>query len=151
MYVVDESECTGCGICMDYCNVGAIAMRGQVVGIEQERCNSCGACREVCPQNAIHEIVHTPLSRSLAVAASVPAARNAPVTVSLRANRLTREEKAAALATVLPAVSKVIVRLAERFLLRSDRGLRTGSVAKGDHGISHMRSGRGRHRWRGGS
>jgi NAD-dependent dihydropyrimidine dehydrogenase PreA subunit len=151
MYMVDESECTGCGICPDCCRAGAIAMRGQVAEIEQLKCDSCGACRGMCPQNAIYEVVPATTARSPAVAASTPIAVRAPDTVSLRANRMTREQKAAALAAVLPAVTKVLLRLADLFLSRYDRDVQAGGIVKSGYDISSHRSGRGRHRWRGGS
>lgn len=151
MYSVDENECTGCGICLDSCPAGAITIGEWAAVIDQAICTSCGACCEACSQNAIYEVVHAPLSRSPALTASAPVARRAPATVTLRTNRLTREEKAAALATVLPALSRILVRLAERFLSRGDGGFHSGGIVKSDYGRLTGQAGRGRHRWRGGS
>ena len=151
MYMVDEGECTGCGVCLDYCNAGAIVMKGQVAEIDQSKCNSCGTCCEMCPQHAIYEVVPAAPARSPAVAASTPVAVRVPETVGLRANRITREQKAAALAAVLPTVTKVLLRLADLFLSRYDRDVQASRIAKSGYDITGHRSGRGRHRWRGGS
>ncbi|MBN1162962.1 MAG: 4Fe-4S binding protein [Candidatus Krumholzibacteriota bacterium] len=49
---VDESKCTGCGICADICPVGAVTVEG-VAGINEALCTGCGACVAECPRGAI--------------------------------------------------------------------------------------------------
>ncbi|KQC08651.1 MAG: hypothetical protein APR62_04270 [Smithella sp. SDB] len=49
---VDESKCTGCGICVEVCPVGAITI-DKVAKIDKERCAGCGICVNECPNNAI--------------------------------------------------------------------------------------------------
>jgi dihydropyrimidine dehydrogenase (NAD+) subunit PreA len=50
--VVDESKCTGCGLCeTTFCVVPRV--EDGVSKIDMERCTGCGTCPEVCPQQAI--------------------------------------------------------------------------------------------------
>ena len=52
---VDESKCTGCGLCAKICQYKAIASLPGKVLVFQELCHGCGGCTEVCPENAITE------------------------------------------------------------------------------------------------
>lgn len=54
--VIDEEKCIGCGICVDYCNVDAIAVnqeKGVVEVISLEDCIECHSCQQNCPEGAI--------------------------------------------------------------------------------------------------
>jgi len=54
--VIDEDSCTGCGVCVDYCHVDAIAVndkRGVVEIVDLEICIECHSCQQNCPQGAI--------------------------------------------------------------------------------------------------
>ena len=48
----DESKCTGCGLCVDRCQVRAISLDG-VADIYVERCFGCGNCAHICPAGAL--------------------------------------------------------------------------------------------------
>lgn len=53
---VDESQCTGCGLCGQICQYHAIAMINNKPLIFPEMCHACGGCMLVCPEKAITEI-----------------------------------------------------------------------------------------------
>ena len=48
--VIDESECTECGLCREKCRFDAITAE---IKIEPVACEGCGVCTIVCPVNAI--------------------------------------------------------------------------------------------------
>jgi NAD-dependent dihydropyrimidine dehydrogenase PreA subunit len=50
--VVDQDECTGCGVCAEVCPTGAIAVE-DVARIEPSACTGCAQCVPECPQGAI--------------------------------------------------------------------------------------------------
>jgi NAD-dependent dihydropyrimidine dehydrogenase PreA subunit len=54
--VIEEDKCTGCGICVDYCHVDAIAVNpdtGVVEILDLDTCIECHSCQQNCPQGAI--------------------------------------------------------------------------------------------------
>lgn len=51
--VVDESTCTGCGICVDVCPVQAIELVDGLAKIDPAKCNGDGLCVDACPLQAI--------------------------------------------------------------------------------------------------
>ncbi|MDL2261457.1 4Fe-4S binding protein [Methanimicrococcus sp. OttesenSCG-928-J09] len=54
--MVNVSECTGCGICVDDCPSGAISLNDDGVSvIDKATCTECGACIDACPAEAITE------------------------------------------------------------------------------------------------
>ena len=50
--IVDESKCSGCGVCVDTCAVGALALDGDVVKCNDD-CIDCGVCVDECPTEAL--------------------------------------------------------------------------------------------------
>lgn len=66
--VINRDLCTGCGICIDRCQVGAIeAQEDGVAVVVRERCIGCGLCVSGCPDEVPQllrkpedEIVHPP-------------------------------------------------------------------------------------------
>ncbi|MCD4828912.1 MAG: 4Fe-4S binding protein [Candidatus Cloacimonetes bacterium] len=52
-YSIDQSACTGCGLCVEACPHNAIYVNNGVAVILQARCKQCGLCVNACPQNAI--------------------------------------------------------------------------------------------------
>jgi len=56
MATVLEEVCTGCGICILYCTVGAMSLtQTEKVAIERRVCTECGVCyrNPICPVRAI--------------------------------------------------------------------------------------------------
>jgi dissimilatory sulfite reductase (desulfoviridin) alpha/beta subunit len=53
--VVDETICTGCGLCIAACKRKTIQVKGNKAVIEMKNCAFCGACRSACPEKAIGE------------------------------------------------------------------------------------------------
>ncbi len=54
--VIDEERCIGCGVCIEYCNVDAIALNGEkgiVEVVALEDCIECHSCQQNCPEGAI--------------------------------------------------------------------------------------------------
>jgi len=51
--VVEEDQCTGCGICVDMCQMNAINVDTGIAVINPDRCIGCGVCVYHCPQEAI--------------------------------------------------------------------------------------------------
>lgn len=55
--VIDESKCTYCGKCDEYCNYHAIFFLGEqrVIRVLEDQCHGCGACSVACEYGAITE------------------------------------------------------------------------------------------------
>jgi Na+-translocating ferredoxin:NAD+ oxidoreductase subunit B len=51
---VDEAGCTGCGICLERCQMEAITMNdADVAMLDLDRCIGCGLCITKCPADAL--------------------------------------------------------------------------------------------------
>ena len=51
---LDNSKCTGCGICIDVCPHNVFAINnGKSQIINKDNCMECGACKRNCPINII--------------------------------------------------------------------------------------------------
>jgi len=50
---IKRELCTGCGICVDECYVGAISMKEDVAFINEDECIRCGVCHDICPSDAV--------------------------------------------------------------------------------------------------
>jgi ferredoxin len=64
---VDPHTCTGCGTCVERCQVGAMSLRGETAVADHARCIGCGLCVTGCPAQAVslkrkpeEQIVHPP-------------------------------------------------------------------------------------------
>jgi ferredoxin len=55
IYTVDNSKCTGCGVCVRKCSTEAIlGEKGQAHYVIEEKCIKCGLCFEACRFDAIN-------------------------------------------------------------------------------------------------
>lgn len=52
--VVDDTKCTLCGACGDFCAYNSILPARKGVLVHKELCHDCGGCAVVCKQDAIH-------------------------------------------------------------------------------------------------
>jgi dissimilatory sulfite reductase (desulfoviridin) alpha/beta subunit len=52
---VDDTACTGCGLCVPVCKRKAIKVIDSIAVIDREECRNCGQCIAVCPFNALVE------------------------------------------------------------------------------------------------
>ncbi len=50
--VINSEECTGCGICIERCQVKAISEQNGIAIVTREKCIGCGLCVTGCPQEA---------------------------------------------------------------------------------------------------
>lgn len=64
---IDAGACTGCGACLDRCQVGAITFGDGIARVDRMRCIGCGLCVTGCPAGAARlerrpdaETVHPP-------------------------------------------------------------------------------------------
>jgi NAD-dependent dihydropyrimidine dehydrogenase PreA subunit len=64
---VDPELCTGCGACLERCQVGAMSQPEQTAMADPQRCIGCGLCVTGCPAEAVtlkqkpeEQIVHPP-------------------------------------------------------------------------------------------
>jgi NAD-dependent dihydropyrimidine dehydrogenase PreA subunit len=51
--VVDASRCTGCELCLERCQLGALAVDGGLAQVDRSRCIGCGLCATTCPNDAL--------------------------------------------------------------------------------------------------
>jgi electron transport complex protein RnfB len=49
---IDAGECTGCGICVNRCQVKAIVLKDETAVVDYDRCIGCGLCVTGCPVQA---------------------------------------------------------------------------------------------------
>lgn len=94
MYQVDQALCTGCGLCLDACQAGAIALVDGWAQIDDAACIDCGSCARACPQDAILVMEAYPVAK-----AGTSLLAPAPVIVSGEAAGLVRRPEV----EVLPA------------------------------------------------
>ncbi len=51
---IDESKCTGCGLCVKACHEGAIGLvNGKATLLREDYCDGLGDCLPACPVGAI--------------------------------------------------------------------------------------------------
>ena len=50
---VDVELCVGCGVCVDYCQFGALALGDGEVVLDAEACMGCGVCVAQCTSGAL--------------------------------------------------------------------------------------------------
>lgn len=66
---IDESKCSGCGLCRKVCEMGLPEMVGKKAKNVSKECMRCPVCMEACPKGAIKLLKKENLGRALASAA----------------------------------------------------------------------------------
>lgn len=58
MTVINKELCTGCGVCLKYCTVGAVRLEDEIAVVDQNLCTECYVClrHQVCPVDAYEPI-----------------------------------------------------------------------------------------------
>jgi NAD-dependent dihydropyrimidine dehydrogenase PreA subunit len=77
-YKINESLCTGCGLCVNVCPVRAITL-SDAAHIDNDLCTGCGDCINVCQKGAIIEVPDEMVQENV----SVPAAIASGVTTAI--------------------------------------------------------------------
>ena len=52
--VVDDKLCTGCGVCVERCQVNAITLVDSAAEVDKNLCIGCGLCVTTCEFDAMH-------------------------------------------------------------------------------------------------
>lgn len=57
---IDETACSGCGLCAEHCRFEAIQLKQdgtkKVYAVDPVSCEGCGVCADICPENAVQMI-----------------------------------------------------------------------------------------------
>ena len=70
---LDSRLCTGCGVCVDRCQMDALTPMGNTVELDPRRCIGCGLCVSTCPSGALR-LIRKPGSRQPRVPANMATA-----------------------------------------------------------------------------
>jgi NAD-dependent dihydropyrimidine dehydrogenase PreA subunit len=73
MMYVDRNLCSGCGLCVDACESGAIAVLERSAAIDLRLCADCGRCAAICMTGAIQEVLPAELPGLPVRSAGAPA------------------------------------------------------------------------------
>lgn len=65
---IDKEKCDGCGLCVEACHEGAIALvDGKAELVREDFCDGLGDCLPACPQGAISFLERTPVADDMGV------------------------------------------------------------------------------------
>jgi len=66
----DRETCKACGVCVERCQMDAVAMKGEEVVITMDRCIGCGLCVSTCPTKSL-TLVRKPEEQQRYIPASI--------------------------------------------------------------------------------
>ena len=121
---IDESLCTGCGLCINVCPVSAITL-SDAAHIDNDLCTGCGACVNICKKGAIIEVPDEMVQENVSMPAAI-------------ASRVTT-----AIGSVRDAINRYTNNSATTGTRRDGMG-RGGGRGRGRSGASGRSSGSGR-------
>ena len=49
-----SETCSGCGVCVDRCQMDALAINGEIVALDESQCIGCGLCVTTCPTQSLY-------------------------------------------------------------------------------------------------
>jgi len=139
---VDETRCTGCGLCTDVCPTGAISVVDGVARVEQSLCRECETCLLACPTGAILAL-REPTQAEKPTPVHLPAPTPFPVRPMAPAPRTTTSMRPW-LGAALAFVGREVVPWAATFLGNLSRQSRIEGVPYNATGIPGSRSYGGR-------
>jgi ferredoxin len=67
---LDTDACSGCGVCVQRCQMDALSMAGNRVRLDRRRCIGCGLCVSTCPAGAL-KLVRKPREKQPPVPANM--------------------------------------------------------------------------------
>lgn len=139
MIFIDEDRCTACGLCVEACPQGAIALGESGATIDQSLCSGCATCVTVCPQGAIYEVEAAPVAMASTQAQPTQGALARWQPTLIRA----RPAIASTLAAAAPLAVEALTGLVRMWLAERN-------TARGAQGWPVPGRGGCRRRWRGG-
>lgn len=144
MLYVDENRCSGCGVCVNVCPHGAIAIEDGKASITQSLCNHCEACAAACPERAILSVTETALVPETDRARAVrPQEPSRPASVVARAAPALGAALLFIGREVVPRMTDYVLDAVDRRMRQDSKDLAEGSQVPAD---SQATSGSGRRR-----
>ncbi|TFG06215.1 MAG: 4Fe-4S dicluster domain-containing protein [Promethearchaeota archaeon] len=68
---INPESCTGCGMCVNTCQMDALFLEDGISKVNHDRCIGCGNCVAICPEEAINlarkEEIHVPPKNTYAL------------------------------------------------------------------------------------
>jgi UDP-glucose 4-epimerase len=52
-FTIDHERCSGCGVCVDECFMGALSLSDGKIVKNEIKCKGCGRCVDLCPEGAL--------------------------------------------------------------------------------------------------
>jgi NAD-dependent dihydropyrimidine dehydrogenase PreA subunit len=113
--LIDTSDCSGCGACVEACRAGLISLVPGSVAIAERGCDGCLKCVQACPTGALSPVVEPEPASLIPTSSSV-----APVTAVVHESKVAELSGLAGAALVVFG-RELAPRLAEAFVKALER------------------------------
>ena len=50
---IDRESCSGCGDCIDRCQMEALSLVDEIISVNEDMCLGCGNCVPACPTESL--------------------------------------------------------------------------------------------------